>query len=114
MAHATPQGDLFEYLPLDRWEERVRDLEDDYVLLGHTHIQGMSTFGKTTVVNPGSVGLARDAARQACYATIEEGRIELKRFPYETELIIAMLRRAPLPEPVIEGLAKVLRGSESR
>jgi putative phosphoesterase len=68
MAHATPQGDLFEYLPMDQRGERVADLDADFVLLGHTHVQGMRTFGKVTVVNPGSVGLARDRGGEACYA----------------------------------------------
>jgi predicted phosphodiesterase len=41
MAHATPQGDMFEYLESDQWEQRVKGLESDFVLLGHTHVQGM-------------------------------------------------------------------------
>ena len=57
MTHATPQGDLFEYLNMEQWGERVSGLESDFVLLGHTHVQGMRTFGKVSVVNPGSVGL---------------------------------------------------------
>ena len=60
MAHATPQGDLFEYLTEDEWGESVRGLDCDVVVLGHTHVQGMHAFGDLTVVNPGSVGLARD------------------------------------------------------
>ncbi len=60
MAHATPQGDMFEYLAMDQWEERTKGLEEDFVLLGHTHAQGMRSFGKLRLVNPGSVGLARD------------------------------------------------------
>ena len=57
MAHATPQGDLFEYLDMDKWGSRIAGLDGDFMLLGHTHIQGMQTFGRLTVVNPGSVGL---------------------------------------------------------
>jgi putative phosphoesterase len=114
MAHATPQGDLFEYLPMGQWEDRARGLEADYVLLGHTHVQGMRTFGKTTVVNPGSVGLARDGGGQACYAVFAGDQMELKRVPYDVERTIATLRKAPLPEQVIEGLAAVLRGPGSR
>ncbi len=107
MAHATPQGDLFEYLPMDQWEERVRGLAGDFVLLGHTHIQGMRTFGKVTVVNPGSVGLARDGGGEACYAVYEQGRMGLRRIPYAVDRTLAALRRAPLPERVIDGLARV-------
>ena len=45
MAHATPQGDLFEYLSMDQWDDRLGGLDADFVLLGHTHVQGMRTFG---------------------------------------------------------------------
>jgi putative phosphoesterase len=110
MAHATPQGDLFEYLPMDQWEDRVRGLDADYVLLGHTHIQGIRTFGKTSVVNPGSVGLARDGGGQACYAVFAEGQMELKRVPYDVERTVAALRKSPLAQHIIDGLAAVLRG----
>jgi putative phosphoesterase len=108
MAHATPQGDLFEYLNMDQWGERVSGLESDFVLLGHTHVQGMRTFGKVSVVNPGSVGLARDHRGQACYAVYEDGTMQLRRCPYNVERTAAALRASPLPKSVIEGLARVL------
>jgi putative phosphoesterase len=110
MAHATPQGDLFEYLSPDQWGERVRGLDDDFVLLGHTHVQGMRTFGKTTVVNPGSVGLARDRGGEACYAVCAGGEMQLKRIPYEVDSTVTALRQAPLPPSVIDRLVGVLRG----
>jgi putative phosphoesterase len=108
MAHATPQGDLFEYLTLEQWGDRVRDLDADFVLLGHTHVQGMRTFGRTTVVNPGSVGLARDRSGEACYAVYEAGQVTLKHIPYDVGQTLAVLRKAPLAEEVIDGLARVL------
>jgi putative phosphoesterase len=114
MAHATPRGDLFEYLSMDKWEEQIQGLDADYVLLGHTHVQGMRTFGNTIVLNPGSVGLARDGGREACYAILSEGHIVLKRIPYDVEQTISLLQKAPLPETVINGLAAVLRGSGSK
>ena len=108
MAHATPQGDLFEYLEMAQWHERVADLESDYVLLGHTHVQGMRTVGKVTVVNPGSVGLARDHHGEACYAVYENGTMLLKRCLYNVQRTVAVLRAAPLPQRVVEGLSRVL------
>jgi putative phosphoesterase len=111
MAHATPQGDLFEYLAMDQWGERVRGLASDYVLLGHTHVQGMRRFGKITVVNPGSVGLARDGGGEACYAVLEGSQLRLKRIPYDVDRTVAILEKAPLPQGIIDGLARVLRGS---
>ncbi len=108
MAHATPQGDLFEYLNMDQWGERAADLKEDFVLLGHTHVQGMRVFDEVTVVNPGSVGLARDHRGKACYAVYEDGQMELKQIPYVVGRTAALLWAAPLPKSVIEGLIGVL------
>jgi putative phosphoesterase len=108
MAHATPHGDIFEYLPMDQWEGRVKDIAADYVLLGHTHVQGVRTFGGVTVVNPGSVGLARDRGGEACYAVLDGTQLQLKRVAYDVDRTVNALRKAPLPAHVIEGLAAVL------
>jgi putative phosphoesterase len=112
MAHATPQGGLFEYLPMDQWEDRVKDLGSDFVLLGHTHIQGMRSFGNLTVVNPGSVGLARDGGGEACYAVFDGERMALKRIPYDVDRTVADLAAAPLPADVVESLTAVLRNGK--
>jgi len=114
MAHATPQGDLFEYLAPEQWGDRVRGLDADFVLLGHTHVQRMRTFGKTTVVNPGSVGLARDGGGEACYAICDGGRMETKRIPYDVGRKVGALSQAPLSREVIESLAAVLAGGPAR
>jgi putative phosphoesterase len=108
MAHAEPRGNLFECLSPEDWERRLDGIDADFVLLGHTHVQGMRTFGKTTVVNAGSVGLARDKAGGACYAVLEAGEISLKRIPYDVAQAVCELRRAPLPPDVISGLIQVL------
>jgi putative phosphoesterase len=108
MAHATPQGDMFEYLAMNQWEERVKGLEEDFLLLGHTHIQGIRSFGKLTVVNPGSVGLARDGGGQAYYAVYDGSEMLLKRDPYDVDRTLRDLRSGPLPQHVIDGLTEVL------
>jgi putative phosphoesterase len=107
-AHATPRGELFEYLDMQQWDEHVSGLDGDFVLLGHTHVQGARTIGKVTVVNPGSVGLARDHRGKACYGVYEDGQVELKQIPYLVERTAALLRAAPLSDRVIEGLVEVL------
>ncbi|MGI6420252.1 MAG: metallophosphoesterase family protein [Thermoguttaceae bacterium] len=108
MAHATPQGHLSEYLEPDEWASRVTGIDADYVLLGHTHIQGMASFGKITVVNPGSVGLARDHRGKACYAVCHDGQMELRQVSYDAGRTAALLRAAPLPIQVVDGLVGVL------
>jgi protein phosphatase len=108
MAHATPQGDLFEYLDMERWRACVAGLNVAYVLLGHTHVQGMQVCDDVTVVNPGSVGLARDCPGQACYAVYAEGQVQLKRIPYDLDRTLAALRTSPLPPHIVQGLTAVL------
>jgi predicted phosphodiesterase len=42
--------------------EVARDLNSDYVILGHTCIQDVRRVGLFTLVNPGSVGLSHEAS----------------------------------------------------
>jgi putative phosphoesterase len=108
IANATPYNDLFEYLDMDRWGERIDGLKSDFVLVGHTHVQGVRKFGKVTVVNPGSVGFARDHRGKACYAVYGGGQVVLRQVPYEIGRTAAMLRAAPLSNHVSEGLIGAL------
>lgn len=54
------------------------------------------------------MGLARDHRSKACYAVYRDGQMELKQIDYEVGRTAAMLRAAPLPKHVIEGLVGVL------
>jgi len=112
LAHATPQGDLFRYLQEEEIEPAVEGITAEFVLLGHTHIQFKKHVGRTTVVNPGSIGLARDGG-QACYAVLRDGKIDLRRVEYDVRKTIAALSVAPISEFSKEGLAGVLLGKSS-
>ena len=107
LAHASPQGDMFKYLNQDEIAGELEGIIAEYILVGHTHVQYKKTFDYEMIVNPGSVGLARDGG-QACYAVYENGEIQLKRIDYDVEKTIADLMRSPLPQSVKEGLKKVL------
>lgn len=109
LAHATPQGDLFHYLQESEVAEAVGGITAQLVLLGHTHIQFKKRVGDTLVVNPGSVGLARDGG-QACYAIVQDGEVRLKRIAYDVDRTIQALDTSPISKKSKEGLAKVLRG----
>lgn len=102
MAHATPQGDLFEYLRADQWGDRLAGIDADFVLLGHTHVQEMRRFDGVTVVNPGSVGLARDGAGEACYAVYQHGQVRLARVGYDVARTVSALRQATSTRQVID------------
>ncbi len=107
LGHATPNGDVFRYTKED--DVAVSGLTMNIVLLGHTHVQFRKQVGATLVVNPGSVGLARDGA-EACYTECENDEIILKRIPYDVGKTINALRHAPISDESEESLIKVWRG----
>lgn len=111
LAHATPQGDLFQYLKEDEVDKAVEGIVADIVLLGHTHVQFKKYVGRTMVVNPGSVGLARDGGK-ACYAVLRDGKIDLHRLEYDVERTIAALDQSPVSIATKQGLGRVLRGQK--
>jgi predicted phosphodiesterase len=95
LAHASPQGDIFKYLNADEIDSEIKNINAEYILLGHTHVQYKKKIENTLVVNPGSVGLARDdgpvsasasQGGQACYAVFADGEIHLKRIDYNIKV----------------------------
>jgi putative phosphoesterase len=111
LIHATPRDAMDEFAPPDveAWTRRVQNIDADYVLVGHSHLQFMLEIGKTTVINPGSVGLPRDGDPWAAYAVITDEGPELKRVQYPIDEAIASLYAANLPEPALQALSEVLR-----
>jgi putative phosphoesterase len=107
LAHASPQGDLSKYLDKDEIIDELDDIIGEYILVGHTHIQYELKSNYNLIVNPGSVGLARDGG-QACYAIYTEGKITLKRIDYDVEKTISDLMKAPVDKNIKDGLTNVL------
>ena len=110
MAHATPEGDLFHYLQENEIDSAVEGITAQIVLLGHTHIQFKKRVGDSLVVNPGSVGLARDG-KGACYAVLENRTITLHRIPFDVEKTVKALRGSSISDGSKKGLENVLRGT---
>ncbi len=110
LAHASPKGDLFKYLVKDDVLNEIEGIDTDFIVVGHTHFQFIQTLEDgRTVVNPGSVGLARDGG-SACFAIYENGKVKLHRIKYDFNRTIKALYKAPLPESVKKGLAEVIVG----
>ncbi len=107
LAHASPKGDISKYLNENEITSEIDDVIAEYILVGHTHVQYKLKLEYNLIVNPGSVGLARDGG-QACYAVYDDSVITLKRIDYDVEKTISDLKKAPLPENIISGLVKVL------
>ena len=107
LAHASPTGDISKYLNENEIVNELDDIIAEYILIGHTHVQYEKKVDYNLIVNPGSVGLARDGG-EACYAIFENGKITLKRINYAVDETIRDLKKAPLEEKIISGLTKVL------
>lgn len=109
--HATPRDPMDEFASPDpeAWTRRLQNVDADYVCVGHSHVQYALQVGKTTVINPGSVGLPRDGDARPAYAVITDDGPELKRVDYPVEEAVAALYAARLPEPALLALTEVLR-----
>lgn len=109
MTHGSPEGNMFRYLTGDQiGKTEIEGLErQGFIILGHTHYQYKKTIGKTTVFNPGSVGLSRED-HNACYAILQDGQVILRRVPYENRLTVLNLMKSPVSNFTKEGLSNII------
>jgi putative phosphoesterase len=110
--HAAPSDPLFRYL---RTAENYLADEikvagsPDFLFFGHTHWPLFKQIGRTTIVNPGSVGQPKDGDTRAPYGVWEDGKVELRRVAYPIEATVQGYARTPLASSVVESLIAVLR-----
>ena len=111
MVHASPRDPMDEYVPNDpeAWAARLHGLPVDLLFVGHTHLPFTLTAGRTTVVNPGSVGLPRDGNTKARYALLEDGVVTLHEAEYNIDRTVAAVMAAPLDPVAQKMLADVYR-----
>lgn len=111
LVHATPRDPLDEYLPgeVEGWSSRLQSIDADFVCVGHTHLPFHLDLGRTQVVNPGSVGQPRDGDPRASYAVIDNGKVELKRVPYDIGATVRQMRESGLSEDWVMQAEAVLR-----
>lgn len=98
LVHSTPTDPLFGYCPEQstRWEEEVARISADVLIVGHTHMPFIRTIGKTTIVNPGSLGQPKTGRPLACYAVWEDGEISLREYPYPVDDTIQQILKMPI------------------
>lgn len=112
LAHGTPQS-TDGYLYPDASENDLQHideecaLQEDLVVVGHTHYQNLWRRSKLRILNPGSVGQPRDRLPGAAWAMIdtETGEIELHREAYDASEIVQTVRRV---DPALPYLWEVL------
>ncbi len=100
LCHGSPRN-ADEYIYPNAPEDILdacRIADRDMVLMGHTHYPMLITKPRPRLVNPGSVGQARDIGGFACWALIDTQTqtVTLKRTAYNTcELVEEVRRRDP-------------------
>jgi predicted phosphodiesterase len=112
LCHATPSDLLFEYRPPDSplWaKDEAASSGADTILVGHTHLPFVQTFGSRTVVNPGSLGQSKAGDSRARYAVWQDGRFGLEAFEYPVEETVRKLESLSLPTEVRSDLVELLR-----
>lgn len=106
MFHGSPR-DVSEYVYEEEVTEKLLDLAmADIVILGHTHIPYIKSFGDRFVLNPGAVGQPRDGDRRASFAVMDSqtGEGIIRRVEYDIESAAAAIESAGLPSMLAERL----------
>jgi predicted phosphodiesterase len=78
-----------------------------FVLMGHTHRSMVVPRASSILVNPGSVGQARDVGGAASWCVFDTatGVLQFQRTPYDVAPVVAAARRI---DPALPDLASVL------
>jgi putative phosphoesterase len=103
--HGSPRDPLTEYVFPSISSASARELIENsgagILLLGHTHVPMLYSFGREILGNPGSVGQPRDGDPRASYAalTISEGipAFDVRRVEYDIDAAARKIVRAGLP-----------------
>jgi len=127
LVHATPQSpDKWQYLfDTNEAREQFEFFSQSICFIGHSHFPSIfvrdsdgaiSMHMKSTIqcqpdrryiINAGSVGQPRDKDNRACYVIIdtENNEIQFRRVTYDIDATQEKMRKARLPEFLIERLA---------
>ncbi|OGW40011.1 MAG: hypothetical protein A2Y97_09700 [Nitrospirae bacterium RBG_13_39_12] len=125
LVHSTPKDpEEWHYLQT-LWDAEINFhyFDNKFCFLGHSHQpliierfpSGELVAYRETVqikedcryiINAGSVGQPRDGDPRACYAIIDDQKIEIVRIPFDVKKVQIKMRKELLPYPLIERLSK--------
>lgn len=110
LVHAVPTDPLFGYCPeqSERWQKEVKWTNADVLVVGHTHTPFVRKLGRTTIINPGSLGQPKTGRPRACYAVWQDGEICLKEYEYALTKTITDIYKMPISRDAQDGLIDVL------
>lgn len=123
LVHSTPkEPEEWHYL-LTLWDAEINFhyFENKFCFLGHSHqpfiiervpsgelvtYKDETRINKSSryIINAGSVGQPRNGDPRACYAIIDDEKIEIIRVPYDIVSIQNKMRKEHLPYTLIERL----------
>ncbi|NPA47310.1 MAG: metallophosphoesterase family protein [Thermococci archaeon] len=110
MVHGSPRAPVDEYvppwLPDVEFKAILSYVEQDDLLLGHTHIPMLKKIEGRRIINPGSVGQPRDGDWRAGYAIIDTYtcKVEFHRVEYDVNRAAEKIRKAGLPRILADRL----------
>jgi len=115
LTHGTPSDPLYGRLPpdADEWVAEIENLSADVVLVGHTHIPFIRNIDDKILLNPGSLGQPRGGGALARYAVWQDGRFELRSFPYPVDTTVKKLKALVFPPHVETDLVCILRAGSA-
>jgi predicted phosphodiesterase len=99
--HATPDDDeplVTVLTPDDLARATIGDVEQDVVVIGHTHSQFDRRLGVLRLVNAGSVGMPYEDAPGAYWALVRDGEPELRLTEYDLDAAAERIRVGGWPE----------------
>lgn len=127
LVHGSPRDPAWEYLThLEGLIENLAHFDTPGCAYGHTHVPVLVLFNGNEPVavehepgaprqhgtgrfylNPGSVGQPRDGDWRASYALLDvaKGAVEFRRVEYRVESTQQKMKKARLPEPLINRLS---------
>ncbi|MHB8835836.1 MAG: metallophosphoesterase family protein [Candidatus Methylomirabilia bacterium] len=92
------------------WAQRAGETGADIVVLGHSHLPRVEQLGRTTFVNPGSVGKPVDGDPRAACAVVEitptAVHARILRVQYDIEANARALVAAGLPAEIADQLRR--------
>ncbi|ODN30992.1 metallophosphoesterase family protein [Fervidobacterium thailandense] len=105
LVHGSPLNHLLEYVKPSVSAERlkllVRDIEEDIIVNGHTHLRMARHILGKLVLNPGSVGRTKDGKPGATYAILYVDDVvywyEFVFVEYDVKRTVEKLVKAGLP-----------------
>jgi putative phosphoesterase len=107
MVHGSLR-DIEEYVYPDSDLEPLLSAQSSYLILGHTHHPMLREAGARKIINPGSVGQARDRKPGASFALFDVGakKVNFSRAHYDAKSYAAVLKKNGVCSLVVELLLR--------